>query len=222
MDQHEQQSEERGLPVQHVVTDTSDRTVAVIWAGVSVVIFAALALVAFLVDDPPAWLLVVLAVVGLFTLAAAWFKIRVWAGWSNPQLFMPSSAPLHLGDHVVVRVRRAARGRTDLAGLTVTAEVVVLERIRHSGSLEPVEQVVLRAPAPVTLVDGHDRVVEADIEIDVPLAAAPPSLDLPHNEVVWELVVDMRAPNAPDDLSTFAFDVAPRVAARVQSGEVAG
>ncbi len=220
MDQHEQESEERGLPVQHVVTDTSDRTVAVIWAAVSVVVFAALALIALLVDSPPAWLLVVLAVVGLFTLTAAWLKVRVWAGWANPQLFMPSSAPLHLGDHVVVRVRRAARGRTDLQGLTVTAEVVVLERVRHSGSLEPVEQIVHREPAPVTLVDGNERVVEADIEIDVPLNAAPPSLDLPHNEVVWELFVDMKAPNAPDDLSTFAFDVAPRVADRLQSGGV--
>lgn len=221
MDQHELESEERGLPIQHVQTDTSDRTTALVWAGASVAVFAALALVAVVVDDPPVWLLVVLGALGLVALVVAWARVRVWAGWANPQLFMPSSAALHLGDRVVARVRRAARGRADLSGLSVTAEIVVVERIRHEGSWDTTEQIVHRSPAEVTLVDGNDRVVEVDIVIDVPLADAPPSLDLPHNEVVWELLVDMRAPRAPDDLSTFAIDVAPAVADRLQTGGTA-
>lgn len=221
MDQHELESEERGLPIQHVQTDTSDRTTALVWAGASVAVFAALALVAVVVDDPPVWLLVVLGALGLVALVVAWARVRVWAGWANPQLFMPSSAALHLGDRVVARVRRAARGRADLSGLSVTAEIVVVERIRHEGSWDTTEQIVHRSPAEVTLVDGNDRVVEVDIVIDVPLADAPPSLDLPHNEVVWELLVDMRAPHAPDDLSTFAIDVAPAVADRLQTGGTA-
>lgn len=218
MDQHEHESEERGLPVQHVLTDTSDRTTALLWAGASALLFLALVLVALVVDDPPLWLLIVLGAVGLVSLIVAWARVRVWVGWANPQLFMPSSAPLNLGDHVVVRVRRAARGRADLAGLTVTAEIVVIERVRADGTWESTEQVVHRASADVVLIEGASKVVEADITLDIPLADAPPSLDLPHNEVVWELLVDMRAPNAPDDLSTFAFDVAPRVADRLQSG----
>lgn len=221
MDQHEHESEERGLPVQHVQTDTSDRTTALLWAGGATGFFVALLLVALLVDAPPTWLLVVLGALGLVALIVAWARVRVWAGWANPQLFMPSSAPLNLGDHVVARVRRAARGRADLSGLTVTAEIVVLERIRHEGSWETTEQIVHRSPADVTLIEGNDRVVEADIELDIPLADAPPSLDLPHNEVVWELLVDMKAPNAPDDLSTFAIDVAPQVADRLQTGGAA-
>lgn len=221
MDQHELESEERGLPIQHVQTDTSDRTTALVWAGASVAVFAALALVAVVVDDPPVWLLVVLGALGLVALVVAWARVRVWAGWANPQLFMPSSAALHLGDRVVARVRRAARGRADLSGLSVTAEIVVVERIRHEGSWDTTEQIVHRSPAEVTLVDGNDRVVEVDIVIDIPLADAPPSLDLPHNEVVWELLVDMRAPHAPDDLSTFAIDVAPAVADRLQTGGTA-
>lgn len=221
MDQHELESEERGLPIQHVQTDTSDRTTALVWAGASVAVFAALALVAVVVDDPPVWLLVVLGALGLVALVVAWARVRVWAGWANPQLFMPSSAALHLGDRVVARVRRAARGRADLSGLSVTAEIVVVERIRHEGSWDTTEQIVHRSPAEVTLVDGNDRVVEVDIVIDIPLADAPPSLDLPHNEVVWELLVDMRAPRAPDDLSTFAIDVAPAVADRLQTGGTA-
>ncbi|MEM7285789.1 MAG: hypothetical protein AAF480_05510 [Actinomycetota bacterium] len=218
MDQHEHESEERGLPVQHVLTDTSDRTTALLWAGASAAFFGALAVVALVVADPPLWLLIALGALGLVALIVAWARVRVWAGWANPQLFMPSSAPLNLGDRVVARVRRAARGRADLAGLTVTAEVIVLERVRHGGSWEPAEQIVYRAPAEVTLIDGNARVVEADIALEIPLAEAPPSLDLSHNEVVWELLVDMRAPNAPDDLSTFAIDVAPQVADRLQRG----
>ena len=221
MDQHEHESEERGLPVQHVQTDTSDRTTALLWAGGAMAFFAALLLVALIADDAPVWLLVVLGALGLLALIVAWARVRVWVGWANPQLFMPSSAPLKLGDHVIARVRRAARGRADLSALAVTAEIVVLERVRHEGSWEATEQIVYRSPAQVSLIDGNERVVEADIVVDIPLADAPPSLDLAHNEVVWELLVDMRAPNAPDDLSTFAIDVAPEVADRLQTGGAA-
>lgn len=217
MDEHEHESEERGLPVDHVMTDTSDRTAAIVWAALSLAALGALVLVAVLVDDPPVWLLVILAVFGVGLLVLAWTKVRVWAGWSNPQLFLPSSDPLHLGDHVVVRVRRSARGRADASGVQVSAEVRVLERVRPARG-EVLTEVVHTAPAEITLVDSTATTVEADIGVDIPLAAAPPSLDLPNNEVVWELVVDMAAPNAPDDRSTFALEVAPQVAERLQSG----
>jgi hypothetical protein len=220
MDQHEHESEERGLPLEHVVSDTSDRSVALIVLGAAAALIALLVAIAVGVSDAPLVLLIIWGVAAVAALSVAWFKARVWAGWSNPQLFLPSSDPLHLGDHVVVRFRRTARGRSGINGLAITALVRVEERVSYQQgkNRQTVTEVVYEAPLEILMNDSVNRTIEADIGIDIPLYEAPPSMDLDNNDVHWELIVNMTAPNAPDDLSSFTLDVDPQVASRLQSG----
>lgn len=220
MDHHEQESEERGLPLQHVVTDTSDRRVALGFLSLAAVV-AGLALFLILaIDDAPMLLVIILAAVALGALVGAWLKIRVWAGWSNPQLFLPSSEPLHLGDTVVVRFKRVARGRSDTTGLDLSARLRVEERATYQRGTDThtATDVIFERDVQVVLGDVVDRTVEADLLLDIPVYDAPPSFDTGNNEVHWELVVDMAAPNAPDDESTFTIDVDPEISGRLHSG----
>lgn len=220
MDEHEHESEERGLPLEHVMADTSDRRVALAALGAALVVIVALVVLAVGISDAPLVLLVVLGLVAAAALLLAWYKVRVWAGWSNPQLFLPSSDPLHLGDHVVVRFRRTARGRSETTGLAVTAMLQVEERASYQqgNSSETAKEIVYEGLLEVTMHDSENRTIEVDIGVDIPLYGAPPTMDLNNNEVHWELIVNMTAPNAPDDLSSFTIDVDPQVASRLQSG----
>lgn len=224
MDHHEHESEERGLPLQHVMTDTSDRRLALLALALAAVLLIILGVVASTAEDPPMLLFVILGAVAVAAIIAAWMKIRVWAGWSNPQLHLPSSEPLLLGDQVIVRFRRTARGRSDPTGLEVRGRIKVEERATYQQGTDTrtATATVYDEPVEVALHDVVDRVVEADLRLDVPLFAAPPSMDLGDNEVVWELVVEMDAPNAPDDSSTFALEVAPEVAFRLRGGGADG
>ena len=80
-----------------------------------------------------------------------------------------------------------------------------------------VTEQIYEAPVGVSLsVSG--RTVEADLEVDIPLFEAPPTMHLTHNEVHWELFVRMEAPNAPDDDTTFPLVVGPIVADRMPGG----
>ena len=225
MDHWEQESEDRGLPLQRVLTDTGDRAAALIGLGVGVVILAVLGAVAVIVGGDAGWWLysalgAIAAVVGYLT----YRRLRVWAGWGNPELFLPSSEDLALGDRVIARFRRVARRGTDPSGLAVTGRIVVEEvtrRLDRDGerSHDHVE-VVHDAPVDVVLTTVVGRTVEADLGLEIPLADVPPSLDLPANVVRWRLIVRIEAPNAPDDDSTFPLVVAPAVAQRLQSGGV--
>lgn len=221
MDHREHESEERGLPLHHVVTDTSDRRVALAFLTGALVLLVIAALVVSL-GDPPVWLMVLLGALVVGALLGAWWKVRVWAGWSNPQLHLPSSDPLRLGDVVVVRFRRVARGRADPEGLAITARLKVEERTsyREGTDTRTATEVVLDRPVDVAMHDVVGREVEADLRLEVPLYEAPPSMDLGNNEVIWELEVDMAAPHAPDDLSTFVIQVGPEVSGRLQAGAV--
>jgi hypothetical protein len=220
MDRDEHESEERGLPLQFVMDDTSDRRTALVYGGAALTLVAILVIYVIAADDPSGLLVAGLGTVAVVALFAAWWKVRVWAGWGNPQLHLPSSEPLHLGDHVVVRFRRTARGRSGTEGVEVSAVLRVEERAHHQHGSEKrtATEVVLEQRVPVVLNDLVDRTVEADLALDIPLHGAPPTMDLGNNEVHWELVVDMSAPNAPDDVSTFTIDVDPHVANRLQAG----
>ncbi len=219
MDNREHESEVRGLPLEHALTETGDRTSALVWLGVSVATATAVVLLALVIDDVPLWAYFVLAIAVLATVVTALLAVRVWATWSNPQLFLPSSEPLHLGDRVVVRFRRTARGASDPAGLSMSAAVRVTEVASlGAGRQAQVERRrVYEAPVSVDM-QLAGRTVEADLRIDVPLFDAPPSMDLGNNEVHWELWVRMQAPNAPDDDTTFPLTVAPVVAGRLLTG----
>lgn len=226
MDRHEHDSEGRGIPVEHVLSDTSDRRTALMWLIAALVFIAGLVVVAVAVSDPSPILPAVLAVSAAAALAIAWSKVRVWAGWSNPQLFLPSSDPLHLGDAITARLRRTARGRADLEGVAVSAVVRVEERVQSSERLPAAGkhytsrtvEVVHEIPVAVTLNEDGGRRLEAELGIEIPLFEAPPSMNLPNNKVVWELIVSIEAPNAPDDVSSFPLVVAPEVALRLQAG----
>lgn len=223
MDRREHESEELGLPLHRVLTDRADRTVAL--SGLAVVVALLAAVVAIAVTaggDASAWLYVALALVAVAILVFTYRRVLVWAGWGNPQLFLPSSDDLHLGDDVIVRFRRVARRGTDPGGLSITARLIAEEATRHGDSSggDGVEHVtrVLDEPMDVVLTNVVRQTVEADIRVAVPLSEAPPTLVLPRNAIRWRLVVGIEAPNAPDDDSTFPLVVAPVVAVRLQSG----
>jgi len=71
------------------------------------------------------------------------------------------------------------------------------------------------APVQVRRVDVVGSVVEAELVLEVPVFAAPPSMELTRHRVGWRLVVRIEAPGVPDDDSTFALVVAPQLADRV-------
>lgn len=223
MDRNEHESERRGIPLQRVLTDTSDRSKA-IGLLVAVVVVGGFALiVAIAVGAAEAWPVLVPCVIALAILIPfAMRSARVWLGWENPQIYLPSSEPLHLGDHVVVRFRRRARGRAQAAGSKVTARIEVEEQATYQQGTDThtAKDVVYRADVPVELHDVVDQAIEVDLAIDIPLAEAPPSMSLRNNDVVWRLVVDIEAPDAPDDESTFPLIVAPEIAQRLIDGGV--
>lgn len=217
MNQHDEESEGRGLPLQQVVTDTSDRRTALIWLGVFALSVFVLGGTAAL-DDRPTWLVIVFAVLALAALVGAWRATWVWAGWSNPQLLLPSSEPLHLGDVVHARFRRRTRRSAD-TGIEVTAMLQVHEQVRPAtGSRSSLTEVVYTAPVQVASMGPDDLGEDCDLILDIPLYEAPPTMDLGNNEVRWELVIDTVSPAAPADRSTFALEVGPTVARRLQDG----
>ncbi|MGI9621319.1 MAG: hypothetical protein ACR2PK_00675 [Acidimicrobiales bacterium] len=217
MNQEDRESEDRGLPLQRVVTDTSDRRVALIWLSVFVASLIVLSATSA-VDDRPTWLVLVLAVLALAALVGAWRATWVWVGWSNPQLLLPSSEPLHLGDVVHARFRRRVRRRPD-SGIEVSAELQVQERVKTSAGVgSTMAEIVYSAPVEVASNDVDNLGEDCDLILDIPLSAAPPTMDLGNNEVRWELVIDTSSPAAPTDRSTFALEVGPMVARRLQDG----
>ncbi len=226
MDQRERIYEEHGLPLQYALTDSADTRNAYAAAGVGVVVVVALALVTvFFAGDAPLWVFILLGLGAAAVAVVVYRNMRVWVGWGNPQLFLPSSDPLSLGDHVVVRFRRVAKRGVGLDGLSVTAALQVDEVTSthsagiHSSAAGQAQVVrVYEADTPVVLLDVVGQTVEADFAIDIPMSDVPPSLELLANEIRWRLVVSIAAPDAPDDDSTFPLVVAPIVADRLQSG----
>ncbi len=215
MQDHEQESAERGLPLEQVVTDTSDRRAALTWLGIGAVLVVLLIVVALQdVRDVPWWVYATLGAGAAGSLAASLWKVRVWVGWGNPQLHLPSSDPLRLGDRVTARFRRRARGRSELGGLEVTARLRVEERAQLTGRASAIiTHTVDELPVEVVLTGADERLVEADLLLDVPLNH-PPSMDLGANQLHWELQVDISGPRAPDDRTTFPLEVAPQLADR--------
>ena len=218
MDQTEHESEVRGLPLDVVVDDTSDRTAGVIAASAGLVLLIIVGVIAFVAgSDAPWWLYVALGAVAAAIFAVTYRLTRTWAGWGNPALYLPSSEPLHLGDHVTVRFRRVARAGTNLADLSISAKIVAEETVGADGRNSQ-QATVYEAPGEVVLFSVINQTVEADIALEVPLSAAPPTTSMGFYEVRWWLIVGIEAPNAPDDDSEFVLVVDPVVAVRLQSG----
>ena len=216
MDQPQQESEDLGLPLQFVLTDDGDRRLAMVTGAVGGGLLLVLVLVGVVAGaDAPTWLFVALGLVAAVLLVVMFVNIRVWLGWGNPQLFLPSSADLRLGDYVVARFRRTARRGAGTGGLEVSAWLEAIE-IVGVGEAAATEQ-VSRTDGEVKLVSLVHRSVEADLVLDIPLGATPSFL-IEGFEMRWQLVVRIEAPSAPDDDSTFPVVVAPAVAERVQSG----
>lgn len=222
MEDYEHESERRGLPLQTVVGDDQDRRRAIVSIVVTAIVAAAaLALAVAIGGDGPWWLFALLGGVALATVAIAAWNVRVWVVWGDPQLFLPSSRDLALGDRVTVRFRRRARGPVEPTDVQITARLRCHEEaLGAADDTDETDLEAFDAPVEVVHIDVVGSVVEADLVIEVPLFAAPPSMELTRHRVSWRLVVAIRAPGVPDDDSTFALVVAPRLAERALVAEV--
>lgn len=220
MEDYEQESERRGLPLQTVLGDEGDRRRATLSIVVTAVVGLVLLAIALVVGaDGPWWFFALLGVVAFATVAIAAWNVRVWVVWGNPQLYLPSSHDLCLGDAVTVRFRRRARGPVQPSDAVVTARLRCYEEVLGAADLTTDSEVeVYDAPVTVSRVDLVDSVVEADLEIEIPVFAAPPSMELTRHRVGWRLIVVIEAPGAPDDDSTFMLLVAPSLADRAIAG----
>lgn len=217
MEQYEHESERRGLPVEQVVGDGSDRRTALVAISIAAVSLVVLVVVALVVGgDGPWWFFALLAVIAAAVLALAVYRARSWFSWGNPQLFLPSSDNLCLGDRVVMRFRRRARGPLRPDDASLTAVLVCEERVRSDAGLTTERLVEL--PVEVSMRGDGDDLVEADLVVEVPLFDAPPTMTLAHHEIAWALEVHLVAGGAADDDSTFPLVVEPKVSARLLLG----
>ena len=218
MDQSEHESEVRGLPLDIAIDDIADQKAAVVAAATGIAILGALAAIGFVAgSDAPWWLYGALAVGAVGVLYLTYRLTRTWAGWGNPSLHLPSSEPLHLGDQLTVRFRRVARRGTDLTNLSVSAKVIA-EETAGAGSRDAQAVTVHEATAQVRMFSVVDQTVEVDLAVEIPLSSIPPTTKVGSYEVSWRLLVEVEAPNAPDDVSEFVLIVDPKVATRLQSG----
>ncbi|MFN3218770.1 MAG: hypothetical protein ACE367_19925 [Acidimicrobiales bacterium] len=217
MEDYEQESERRGLPVQTVLGDEGDRRRAIASIAITAVVGIVLLVLALIVGgDGPWWFFAVLGTIAILTVVIAAWNVRVWVVWGNPQLFLPSSQDLLLGDRVTVRFRRRARGPVQPSEVHVTARLRCYEEaLGTADGTDETEVEVFDAPVEVSRIDVVGSAVEADLVVEVPVFAAPPSMELTRHRVGWRLIVRIEAPGAPDDDSTFAVTVAPRLADRV-------
>lgn len=216
MEDYEQESERRGLPVQTVLGDEGDRHRAIVSIVATAVVGVALVALALIIGaDGPWWFFALLGGVAFVTVAIAAWNVRVWVVWGNPQLFLPSSQDLALGDRVTVRFRRRARGAVKPDAVQIRARLRCYEEaLGAADDTDQSEVEVFDAPVEVSRVDVVGSVVEADLVVEVPVFAAPPSMELTRHRVGWRLIVMIEAPGVPDDDSTFALIVAPRLADR--------
>ena len=216
MEDYEHESERRGLPLQTVLGDEGDRRRAIVSIVVTAFVGVVLLALALIVGtDGPWWFFALLGGIALITVVIAAWNVRVWVVWGNPQLFLPSSQDLLLGDRVTVRFRRRARGPVKPHEVQITARLRCYEEaLGTADGTDETEAEVFDGPVEVTRVAIVGSVVEADLRVEVPVFAAPPSMELTRHRVGWRLIVRIEAPGAPDDDSTFALVVAPAVADR--------
>jgi len=216
MEDYEHESERRGLPIQHILGDPGDRRRALASVAATACAAVVLLTVAVVVGaDGPWWFFTGLGLVALTVVAIAGWNIRIWVVWGNPELFLPSSNDLRLGDRVTVRFRRRARGRVHPSEVQITARLLCLEEALGAAHAAPAPVAhVWDAPVEVVRVEVAGSVVEADLVVEVPVHQAPPSMELTRHRVAWRLVVTIVAPGVPDDDSTFPLTVAPVLADR--------
>lgn len=188
VDAHEHESEQRGIPLEHVETDASRRG-HVVFLGLAVVLTALLLFVAFLTTS--VFWIVLCAVLVLLAIAGLVVQLRSASQWDNPQLFWPNGDPLALGQTVTARYRREARRDGMTEGAALKATLSCEERVTQnsdSSNRAVSKHVVYQVPVQV-IPYVHPRLVEADLVVSIPVFEAPPTMDLGHNEIHWELEV---------------------------------
>lgn len=215
MDSVEEAAEAQGIPVTEIGGAVDRR-----WLVVTAVpaLAAWILVVVALVAGWSAVVLVVAVFAALAMTGTCLGLLRSLSAWDNPQLFLPSNEPLRLGDQVVVRFRRRARSGVDLAGAVVAARLLVEERCLDPERRAEQRHRIHTQEVPVVMDDTVGNVIEADLSLAIPLYEAPPSLDLRLHDIVWWLEVDIEAPGAPDDTSSFPMVVAPAVSRRLVEG----
>jgi len=193
-----------------VLTDKSDRNIAVVIGTIGVVTAVAAAIVAFAAEDKTPSI-VMGAIAAVLLLIGGWV-LRKTAVWHNPELFLPSSAPFRLGSESVARFRRRTRRHGSARDATVTVVLKCVESATYTVGTDrhTATHTLFELEQETTLYPSAD-VLEVDISIAIPLFDGPPTMDLGDNEVSWALEVDIDAPNAPDDKSRFPLVIAPEV-----------
>ncbi len=194
-----------------VLTDKSDRNLALVFGIVGGIVAVVAVIVAISSGNATAGLVV--GAVAVVVLAVGGWFVRKTFVWHNPELFLPSSDALRLGSESIARFRRRARRAGSAHDATVRAVLTCVESATYQvgSTSNTVTATVVEAEQAVTPYP-HDDVLEVDITIAIGLFDGPPTMDLGNNKVRWKLEVEIDAPNAPDDKSSFPIQVAPEVA----------
>lgn len=197
-------------PGTSVLTDTSDRNLAVVLVVIGVIVGVVAVIVAIRSDNSTAGLIV--GAIAVVLLAVGVWVVRKTAAWHNPELFLPTSDGLRLGSESIARFRRRARRAGSAHDATVRAVLTCVESATYQvgSTSSTVTATVVEAEQAITAYPDDD-VLEVDITIAVGLFDGPPTMDLGNNEVRWTLEVEIDAPNAPDDKSSFPIEVVPEV-----------
>jgi hypothetical protein len=217
MKESERESERRGLPLGTVLQDRSTGTSAAVLVGIGLLV-GAIGVLLLVTGSAAVGLLFIAG--GAASLFFGGKALRIKSKWLNPELHLPSTSPLRLGDDVIARFRRVARQEATAAGVTMKAWLTCTEAATYTTSSgtgsdrrtrsTTATNVLYRADVAVTPhVAG--ATVEADLRVVVPVFEAPPSMDLRSNDIIWRLEVHIEAPEGPDDTSSFVIMVAPEI-----------
>lgn len=146
---------------------------------------------------------------------AAW-SIREMRRW-HPIEVVFTHWPPALGSSQPVRIHRVAKTRVPDAQVAVTGELICTEKVTYSvgtdtrtDTARPAELSIAGSGA---LVAGR---LDADFELVIPVDRGAPTMDLPNNEISWELKLDITNPHGADKRMTIAVPVAAVLARRHQ------
>ena len=184
-----------------------------LWCGVSFPIFIAV-LLGFLAEPEVGTLLPVLftsifVAIGLIGIGWAVRSLLVIAQLQPGEIVLPSY-PLRLGESFSVRYRRYLRSGSISRPGSISAKWLCYEWVqyRQGTSTRTVKHTLWETDLPERSVSAGTRRVEYDAQLHAN-SAYPPSFDAAHNQVRWELQVNVKLPGVPKDASYFRLKILP-------------
>lgn len=158
---------------------------------------------------------IVMAILGLFfigALAVAAWSIREMRRW-NPIEVVFSEWPLTLGSSQQLHVHRVAKTSVPDGTIAITGELTCTEKAIYKVGTETRTDTATPALLPVSgmgpLTQGR---FDGTIELTVPLDRGAPTMDLTHNEITWELKLELTNPNGADKRMSFRIPVVAELA----------